>query len=183
MKSKLTIAVIVALGLILWIRSRVETSPSPHPPTPLSRPADPEPIPSLGAPIGDQFLEDYGDPSTPATLDIDKVGRVVEGLHSLFKNLDTRLIANNSLLASFLRGNNPEGLVYLSPEHPIFGPDGTLRDRWGSPFLIHPIGTGIIEIRSAGPDGTPYTDDDLIRDPRGGVRSGSTPAQPGGPGP
>jgi hypothetical protein len=74
-------------------------------------------------------------------------------------------IGNDSDLASALTGRNPMHLAILPPNHPALTPDGHLRDRWGTPYFIHPRGHLAFEIRSAGPDRKLFTADDLIENP------------------
>lgn len=103
-------------------------------------------------------------PNTTGAQDVRLVGRAIEGMTRLFKGLDTRYVATNEQLSSFLTGSNPEGLQYLDPRLPIFQ-NGLLTDRWGQPYIVHPIGTGLLEIRSSGPDRIPYTEDDIVLHP------------------
>jgi hypothetical protein len=74
-------------------------------------------------------------------------------------------IGNDSDLARALTGHNPMKLAILPPSHPALTADGRLRDRWGTPYFIHPRGYGAFEIRSAGPDRKLFTADDLIENP------------------
>ena len=78
-------------------------------------------------------------------------------------------IGNDSDLVRVLTGHNPMKLVVLPPTHSALTPDGRLRDRWGTPYFIHPRGRQAFEIRSAGPDRKLFTADDLIENP--GARS------------
>ena len=71
-------------------------------------------------------------------------------------------IGNDSDLARVLTGRNPMKLVVLPPQHAALTPDGRLRDRWGTPYFIHPRGRLAFEIRSAGPDRRLFTADDVI---------------------
>jgi hypothetical protein len=61
-----------------------------------------------------------------------------------------------------LAGTNPGKLVIFPRQHPRVSPDGALLDAWGSPFHIHPVSRDHLEVRSAGPDRTLFTDDDLV---------------------
>ena len=79
-------------------------------------------------------------------------------------------LGNDSDLARILTGHNPMKLAILPRDHPALTPDGRLRDRWGTPYFIHPRGYGAYEIRSAGPDRKLFTADDLIENP-GGTRT------------
>ena len=156
------IIALIAAGLLIFLLQNKddqgidETSKAPPIPENSSSADKPEPI-------GDQFLVDYADPSTPPREDLEKIGRAMESLLLLFKNLDTRFISTNSQLSEFLRGKNPEETIHVSTESPIFGDSGEIIDRWGTPIIVHPIGTGLIELRSAGPDRILYNEDDLVR--------------------
>ena len=59
-----------------------------------------------------------------------------------------------------LMGENPKGIVFLSPQNPsVRGEE--LVDRWGTPYFFHPLSGQVMEIVSAGPDQTFWTDDDV----------------------
>jgi len=99
----------------------------------------------------------------------------VDVLHTLLRQYLRRLgrrealpIGNDSDLAKVLGGQNPMKYATLPANHPAFAPDGRLRDRWGTPYFVHPVAPGSFEIRSAGPDRKLFTSDDLIADPTGG---------------
>ncbi len=53
------------------------------------------------------------------------------------------------------------GEAALPPTHPALR-DGRLIDRWGNPWLVHPLSHDVIQLRSAGPDGRLFTADDLV---------------------
>ncbi len=160
-------ALLVILALLYLIRPDEDTAPeAPPAPSAEAPPARSENPPP--PPIGDDFLKEYASPSTTPVQDLENFGHALESMLNLFKNLDTRLIATNSELAAFFRGQNIENLVFISPDHPVFNPEGLLVDRWKSPLIVHPLGTGLIQIRSAGPDRLPYSEDDLIFDPAAG---------------
>ena len=68
-------------------------------------------------------------------------------------------------------------LVILPPDHPALGVDGRLRDRFGTPYFIHPRGHLAFEIRSAGPDRKMFTDDDIIENPARSTSAAELPAE------
>jgi hypothetical protein len=76
-------------------------------------------------------------------------------------------IGGNADLAAALKGENPNREVFLTADHPVFSKDGLLIDRWGTPLVVHPQGWRQIELRTAGPDKKPYTEDDLVLTPAG----------------
>lgn len=61
-----------------------------------------------------------------------------------------------------LAGANPDGLVIFPADHPRIDPERGLLDAWGNPFHFHMLSREQLEIRSAGPDGGLFTDDDLL---------------------
>ncbi|MEO0796751.1 MAG: hypothetical protein AAFX93_16410 [Verrucomicrobiota bacterium] len=128
-----------------------------------------EPVEAYTGPSGDAFLEDHGHPDYDAVHDLKLIGRVMDGVTRIFKHLDTRNVATNEQFSAYLTGDNPERLEYLNPELPVFK-NGILTDRWGQAYIIHPLGTGLLEIRTIGADGIPYTDDDLRLHPNYGIQ-------------
>jgi hypothetical protein len=74
-------------------------------------------------------------------------------------------VGDNAEIVRALTGDNPLGLVLLPAGHPAIGPDGTLRDRWGTPLFFHQLSGHAMELRSAGPDRRFYTDDDIVWSP------------------
>ena len=148
---------------VVWFLSSPERTIPADPESALA-PVEVAIVLPYSGPSGNEFLLEHGLPSSTAVNDLILVGRVIEGLTTFFKNLDTRYVATNEQLSDFLTGANPEGLEYLDPEQPIFQ-DGLLTDRWGHPYIVHPLAAGILEIRSIGPDGIPYTEDDLRVNP------------------
>lgn len=63
-----------------------------------------------------------------------------------------------------LLGDNPKQVIFIPRDHPAVK-DNTLHDRWGAPYHFHPLSGQKLDIRSAGPDGKLWTDDDLSLDP------------------
>ena len=132
------------------------------PPTPLPTPAPATPHPRQA---GSPLARELNAPTSDATRD-------VAALHGMLRQYLRQLhqrpghpIGNDADLARVLTGHNPMQLVVLPRTHPALSPDGRLRDRWGTPYFIHPRGHGAFEIRSAGPDRQLFTADDAIANP------------------
>ncbi len=104
-------------------------------------------------------------PDSTAAEDVVVLHGMLRQYLRFLKDRQARPIGNDSDLARVLIGNNPMKLVILPPDHPALGADGRLRDRFGTPYFIHPRGHLAFEIRSAGPDRKLFTDDDLIENP------------------
>ena len=70
----------------------------------------------------------------------------------------------NVEIVAQLLGGNPHRVFFLDPELEALTPEGTLLDRWGSPYRFHPLTATEMDIRSLGPDRQPWTPDDLSLD-------------------
>jgi len=120
-----------------------------------------EPVKALP---GDALLGEYGSANLTAREDLRQVLRVFDNALILVKQADVRHYATNEDLADFLRGANPNRLAMVSASSSLFGEDGRMLDRWGNPLVVHPVRSGRIELRSAGPDGIAWNDDDVMVD-------------------
>lgn len=70
-------------------------------------------------------------------------------------------VGTNAEIAAALNGGNTKK-ARLLPEGQSMNGNGELVDRWGRPYFFHQLSRTNIEIRSAGPDGVMWTDDDVI---------------------
>ena len=69
----------------------------------------------------------------------------------------------NAAFIRALTGHNPGRIALLPPDHPAIDAHGQLLDRWGKPFFFHLLDREAVEVRSAGPDQTLYTADDIVK--------------------
>ena len=60
-----------------------------------------------------------------------------------------------------LTGDNPQRINFIDPKSPALSSNNEMVDRWGSPFVFHPLSGTNMELRSLGPDKTLWTEDDL----------------------
>ena len=93
----------------------------------------------------------------------------VEALHALLtqyllilKDRPGPPIGNDVDLAKILKGQNTLHRALLPTDHPSFGPNGRLIDRWGTPYHIHARGHSSFDVRSAGPDKHLFSEDDIV---------------------
>lgn len=114
----------------------------------------------------EKLLEGYGDPSLEPIEDLRKIHRIAAGYFSVIKDSSKNPIGGNADFSAALRGENPNREIFLRADHKVFV-NGLLVDRWGTPVVVHPEGWRSLELRSAGPDKKPYTEDDLIILPTG----------------
>jgi hypothetical protein len=162
-RKVLALAIAAAVLLALW-QSRTPPPPARQAPAPAPA-AEPE-TPRVTT-AAESLLAGYADPASPPLDDLKKIHRVVTGYYSVVKDSAKHPIGGNADLAAALRGDNPNQEVFLPANHPVFSTDGLLLDRWGSPLVVHPQAWRELELRSAGPDRTPFTDDDLRLLPTG----------------
>ncbi|MGB0582311.1 MAG: hypothetical protein ACPGVU_21675 [Limisphaerales bacterium] len=155
--------VIVVLLFLKW-----GTGPAVSP-TPPAKPADgvqsPGPDRVSREPLpGDELLAAFATTNTTTRTDLRQILRVFDNALVLVKQADTRHYATNEDLADFLRGKNRNRTPFVSHGSKIFGTDGRLIDRWGNPLHVHSVSSGKIELRSAGPDGVAWNEDDVLVD-------------------
>ncbi|WP_367871609.1 hypothetical protein [Luteolibacter sp. Populi] len=166
-RALLILILLAAIALFTWRAFRPRTTPEaidlPSSQTD-SQAAFPIPDQPTAA---ERLLEGYGDPATPPIEDLRKIHRVVTGYFSIVKDSSRNPIGGNADLAAALRGENPNREVFVRAGHPLFAKDGMLADRWGTPIVVHPEEFRRLGLRSAGPDRSPYTADDLILTPAG----------------
>ncbi len=189
MKLPLRLALVAtALGLgaaLVWLLLASPRTSSPTPDAPQAAAPAAQRLtesPSIPLPNSKASKDDPSEPPedvSPLAVELNS-GRFpaqhdVDLLHTLLRQYLRRLgrrealpLGNDSDLAKVLGGQNPMKYASLPPNHPAFAPDGRLRDRWGTPYFVHPLAPGSFEIRSAGPDRKLFTSDDLIADPTGG---------------
>jgi hypothetical protein len=68
----------------------------------------------------------------------------------------------NDEIVRRLQGENPLGIAVLPKSHPSISAQGELLDRWGTPYRFHPDSAWSMTVRSAGPDGKMWSNDDII---------------------
>ncbi len=156
----LLVAVAILIGAV-WIARRDTPADAPSPAPVGGESQSPAPV-SADPPLpGEALMADYGDPATAPIDDLRALDRVLRGYFSIIKDHQGHAIGGNEDLAACLRGDNAYRQAFLPADHPAFGPDGRLLDRWGTPVFVHPLAAEQIEFRAAGPDRTLFTDDDV----------------------
>ncbi|MCE9519822.1 MAG: hypothetical protein K8R87_09755 [Verrucomicrobia bacterium] len=133
-------------------------SPVNPPPT---NSADDEESSTAGSPLAAKL---NATDSTPQQ-DVDTLHELILQYQHNMRHPNAPPIGDDSDLARALTGHNPLNFVIIPPGHPAISQDGHLRDRWGTPYFIHPTGGNAFEIRSSGPDKKRFTADDVIASP------------------
>lgn len=149
-----------ALILIRWLPSLTREPPAviAH----SSRVVSQKPV-EVAPLVGESILAHYGDPSRPPEEDITWMSRALDNFSLLVKGDNPLPLGANEDIANALRGKNRAHLRFLPDSHPAFNAQGQIVDRWGSPLYFHAVSRDRLDIRSAGPDKTMWTADDLHR--------------------
>lgn len=70
-------------------------------------------------------------------------------------------VGTNAEIVKELNGGNPQKARYLPQEHLRLNEQGELLDSFGTPYFFHQLSSAEMEVRSAGPDKTLWTPDDI----------------------
>ena len=161
-KPTLALLAAIAAGVLVYVlypRPAADTpAPKEPPPTAATAPS--------GTTIGEEVLAGYADPDKPPAHDLELADRLLFSYRTLVKNHADKPVGTNADYVDALLGDNPAKQVFLPPGFPHLSPGGELLDRWGTPLFVHPEAVDRITLRSAGPDKTMWTADDIVRGPR-----------------
>jgi len=117
--------------------------------------------------LGETILRGYAAPNLSPENDLTLMARLMENSLLLLKSAAHRPLSANEDWADLFRGKNAAREEFLPAQHVALNVKGQLIDRWQTPLFFHALGGGRYEIRSAGPDGKLWTDDDLQRNANG----------------
>jgi hypothetical protein len=101
-------------------------------------------------------------PETTADNDLE----ILESIIEFYRRANGDIVPSGGLneeIVRRMRGDNDMKLAVFPDSHPSLNARGQLLDRWGTPYYFHPVSHAEIEIRSAGPDGKLWTNDDISR--------------------
>lgn len=70
-------------------------------------------------------------------------------------------VGTNAEITKALLGDNLKQIKIPLPPGTQLNGSGELCDRWGTPYFFHQLSASRMELRSAGPDRTMWTADDL----------------------
>lgn len=103
--------------------------------------------------------------SQTAFQDLEMINEILGNYRMIFK--ENPVGTDNEEFASALAGENAKKIVFIEPG---LLSDGELLDRYGFPYMFHPQSADAMDLRSRGPDGQLWTEDDVSFDPRKGQR-------------
>ena len=161
MKPAIAAGLVLLAVLVYFIAGRSTTGPpiegqSEVQQAQVQTPAQP-PKPVLA----DTMLAAYGTDESTEKEDLHLLARFLDSVFLLVKSRDTADYATNEDLVLFLLGSNSHQSPFITESSSALNKDGQLIDRWGSPIIVHPVSQKLLELRTSGPDKTPYTADDL----------------------
>lgn len=106
-----------------------------------------------------ELVQGFHDSSEPAAHDLEILQEALGRFrHVLGGNPPGGV---NAEIVAGLTGANPKKLAVIPPDWAGLNAAGEVVDRWGQPFLFHPVSGESMEILSSGPDLTLWTDDDI----------------------
>jgi hypothetical protein len=113
---------------------------------------------------GNPFTEDYGKEGGTMAGDLGSLMLVIQACQQIVKNFDEQFLPDNRAIVAFLQGDNRDRLAWIPPDHAFVNEDGELVDRWRNPVFFHRESGLKFSLRSSGPDGRMWTDDDLVKE-------------------
>lgn len=102
-------------------------------------------------------------PRSPQTPDParEAAESIALNLRSFGQRFGGNPVGTNAEIVKTLNGGNPQGVRYLPQEFLRLNEQGELLDSFGTPYFFHQISSQEMEVRSAGPDKTLWTQDDI----------------------
>lgn len=94
-----------------------------------------------------------------AAIALDKVGLMVRDYRT---RMGENPVGTNAEIMKALMGANPKGARFGPPEDQRLNGEGELVDQWGTRIFFHQLSRIDMEVRSAGPDRTLFTEDDVV---------------------
>jgi hypothetical protein len=189
------VLIALAVGGWFWfvITSDTPRSASPQPSSskPVAAPQKPKPAPEVARPAPpppeppprdrraiDPEIQKLADRLTDhAQTPLNDLEIVNEFFTMYLKNFSDLSVGSNEDLTAILTGSNPMQGVLFPADSPMIM-NGQIVDRWGSPYWLHPNSGANVEIRSAGPDKSLFTPDDVIFNASpGGLGATPTPGE------
>ena len=98
-------------------------------------------------------------PDKEALIEIDKVSLMIRDFRTI---AGENPVGTNAEIMATVMGGNPKQAKLGPPEGVHLNANGELIDRWGTPYFFHQLSHDHMEIRSAGPDRTLWTEDDPV---------------------
>jgi hypothetical protein len=149
-------------------------------PLPIPSPAPPSPVVrgSASAPVDiehQKMADELHNQENPPQRDLEIVHEFLTLYGKAFKE-GMPIGGNADITAALIGVSDAARPGQLFPRNHRTIRDGQLIDRWGTPFWFHPNSGSQMEVRSAGPDKSMFTQDDVVLNPSP-AGLGATPSQ------
>lgn len=126
---------------------------------PIPESLSPPPPPTSFSPLASRLNDTANSPEQ----DLEILHSLIQEFIEIVKEPNRPPLGLNEDVVKALTGQNRMQLATIPTNHPAISSNGQLTDRWGSPYFIHPRSADAFEVRSAGPDKTLFTTDDITR--------------------
>jgi hypothetical protein len=115
-----------------------------------------------------EYTESLNSPQGDFRQDLNTLCDTLQAYRTLVKDRNGNPAGNNQEITRTLLGSNIQKMAFIAQDNKAIDSQGRLVDRWGTPYFFHSLSSQIMQIRSAGPDGKFYTDDDGVigQDPK-----------------
>jgi hypothetical protein len=105
-------------------------------------------------------------PSPPATKPEIEPSTVVEHARAIITQYNSMFgenpVGTNQEITQALQGKNPKQINFLGDAAAQISSNREWVDPWGTPYFFHQLSASQMEVRSAGPDKTLWTADDVV---------------------
>lgn len=138
----------------------VRITSSVEPGIPVGRGSSSPPRPAaVPLPPGVRGSSARPEPQAEAKADLENVQYMLRDFRA---RLGENPVGSNADIMRAVMGGNPAKATLGPPPGQALNEKGELTDRWGTAYFFHQLSKESMEIRSAGPDRTMYTGDDLV---------------------
>jgi hypothetical protein len=157
----------VIAAAVWMIRDRSRPVAVELPPKPLASIAPaPAPLSSVAVAISAPPIPPDLPPPKPRIVPSPEALRDIEEIQFMLRDYRTRLGDNptgtNAEIMKEVIGGNRFRAKFGPPEGQKLNEQGELLDRWEVPYFFHQLSKNEMEVRSAGPDRTMWTADDVV---------------------
>ena len=166
----LVIALVAVIAAAMWMTSGppapVTEEPAPQPETTSSSAPLPSASPTVAVALPAPPIPPDLPPPKPRVVPSPEALKDIEDIQFILRDFRTRVGDNptgtTAEIMKELMGANRAQAKLGPPPGQKMNDEGELLDRWGVPYFFHQLSRNEMEIRSAGPDGAMWTNDDVV---------------------
>jgi len=157
------LTLVAALGLWLLFRPAPPASepiPAPQIDDTSTGPSTESTVPDVANARHVAYPSSFHRPGEAPIVALERIERLLR--HYAQGNNGAMPTGTNREITAALAEPDAYGVAAIPRDHPDVNAEGELTDRWGSAYFFHALASSRMEIRSAGPDRSLYTADDLV---------------------